>query len=212
MRNSFRFSLLAFAAALSTTAFASDISYNNVNLGFGAAEDNDAYGISLEKELTKNVFGGLRYSSFEDKDNSSISGSEKGVFVGYNRTLSELDNVDLTAVVGYNKVEGDAVGSADYEFGSTYGELGVRTLFPEDSLELSGSLGYLSSSSYKTLGVSKSFPADSSTGYLKAGALLHLSPEFAVGVNYTHYADGDALLLTTNDSANAWNAFLQVKF
>jgi len=155
-------------------AFASDLSYNFVEIGYVDAElddgvpgfsfDGDGFGIGGSFEVGENWFVAANYSTLGfdfgiDLDQFSVGG-------GYYFGMSE--RTDLVATLSYLSAEISASG-----FGSDnadgYGvSIGVRSMLT-DNVELNGSIGY------SDLG-------DGADGTaFSAGALYSFTDNFALG-------------------------------
>ena len=141
-------------ALLALPAFAGDISYNFVELGYqkidvddvgiGADADGDGFGIGGSFEIGESWFVAASYSQAEldlpagfgitlDLDQTALG-------VGWHTTMS--NNSDFYALIQYVQAElsVDGFGSADEDgIGATIGIRGMVT----DNVEIGGSIGYV---------------------------------------------------------------------
>lgn len=141
--------LLGLSLALSAVpAFAGDISYNYVELGYqkididdvvpGVNIDGDGFGINGSFEIAESWFIGAGYSQ-ADFD-FGVDLDQLALGVGWHTTMSNAS--DLYALVQYVEAEVSAsgLGSIDEDgFGVTIGVRGMVT----DTVEIGGSIGYV---------------------------------------------------------------------
>ena len=155
-------------------AFAGDLSYNFIELGYQKAEldddlagisfDGDGFGIGGSFEVGESWFVGVGYSTIGfdfgiDLDQISVGG-------GYHAGLS--DRTDFFAALSYLSVEVSASGLGSVDEDGYGVAIGVRSMLT-DNVELNGSLGY------SDLGNG----ADGTA--FNAGALYSFTESFAVG-------------------------------
>ena len=139
---------------LALPAFAGDISYNFVELGYqkidvddvgiGADADGDGFGIGGAFEIGESWFVAASYSSAElDLPvgfGVSIDLDQMALGAGWHTAMS--DNSDFYALLQYVQAElsVDGFGSADEDgIGATIGIRGMVT----DKVEIGGSIGYV---------------------------------------------------------------------
>jgi len=169
--------LLGIALVFSLSpAFAGDLSYNFIEIGYLEAEldddlagfsvDGDGYGIGGSFEVGENWFVGVSYSTIGfdfgvDLDQISVGG-------GYHFGMS--DRTDFFATLSYltAEVSASGFGSVDEDgYGVT---IGIRSML-SDNFELNGGIGY------SDLG-------DGADGTaFNAGALYSFTPTFAIGLD-----------------------------
>ena len=138
------FSLLVFAFP----AFAGDLSYNLVELGYlkhdtdedlvpGTSIDGDGFGVRGSFELGESWFIGVNYSKIDF--NVGIDYDQMGAGIGWHTGLS--NNTDFYAMLQYVRAEASVSGiSVDEDgVGATIGVRGMLT----DKVELGGSIGYV---------------------------------------------------------------------
>ena len=157
-------------------AFAGDLSYNFIELGYQKAEldddlagfsvDGDGFGIGGSFEVGESWFIGVGYSTIGfdfgiDLDQISVGG-------GYHAGLS--DRTDFFATLSYLSVEVSASGLGSVDEDGYGVAIGVRSMLT-DNVELNGSLGY------SDLG-------DGADGTaFNVGALYSFTESFAVGLD-----------------------------
>jgi opacity protein-like surface antigen len=155
-------------------AFAGDLSYNFIELGYQKADldddlagfsvDGDGFGIGGSFEVGESWFIGVGYSTIGfdfgiDLDQISVGG-------GYHAGLS--DRTDFFATLSYLSVEVSASGFGSIDEDGYGVAIGVRSMLT-DNVELNGSLGY------SDLG-------DGADGTaFNVGALYSFTESFAVG-------------------------------
>ena len=155
-------------------AFAGDLSYNFIEIGYQKADldddlagfsiDGDGYGIAGAFEVGENWFIAVGYSALDfdfgvDLDQLSVGG-------GYHFGMSE--STDFFATLSYLTAEISASGFGSLDEDGYGVAIGVRSLLT-DKVELSGSIGY------SDLG-------DGADGTaFNAGALYSFTENFAVG-------------------------------
>ena len=155
-------------------AFAGDLSYNFIEIGYQKADldddlagfsiDGDGYGIAGAFEVGENWFIAVGYSALDfdfgvDLDQLSVGG-------GYHFGMSE--STDFFATLSYLTAEISASGFGSLDEDGYGVAIGVRSLLT-DKVELSGSIGY------SDLG-------DGADGTaFNVGALYSLTENFAVG-------------------------------
>lgn len=155
-------------------AFAGDLSYNFIELGYQKAEldddlagisfDGDGFGIGGSFEVGESWFVGVGYSTIGfdfgiDLDQISVGG-------GYHAGLS--DRTDFFATLSYLSVEVSASGLGSVDEDGYGVAIGVRSMLT-DNVELNGSIGY------SDLGNG----ADGTA--FNAGALYSFTESFAIG-------------------------------
>lgn len=145
----FRKLLVTSLALLAFPAFANDISYNYVQLGYqkididdpgiGFDVDGDGFGVAGSFELNDSWFVGIGYSQ-ADFD-FGIDLDELAAGVGWHTTMS--NNSDFFALLQYVRAEASISGlpgSLDEDgFGFTIGVRGMVT----ENIEIGGSIGYI---------------------------------------------------------------------
>lgn len=155
-------------------AFAGDLSYNFIEIGYQEAEldddlagfsfDGDGFGVGGSFEVGESWFVGVSYSTIGfdfgiDLDQISVGG-------GYHAGLS--DRTDFFATLSYLSVEVSASGLGSVDEDGYGVAIGVRSMLT-DNVELNGSLGY------SDLG-------DGADGTaFNVGALYSFTESFAVG-------------------------------
>jgi len=155
-------------------AFAGDLSYNFIELGYQKADldddlagfsvDGDGFGIGGSFEVGESWFIGVGYSTIGfdfgiDLDQISVGG-------GYHAGLS--DRTDFFATLSYLSVEVSASGFGSIDEDGYGVAIGVRSMLT-DNVELNGSIGY------SDLG-------DGADGTaFNVGALYSFTESFAVG-------------------------------
>lgn len=155
-------------------AFAGDLSYNFIEIGYQEAEldddlagfsfDGDGFGIGGSFEVGESWFIGVGYSTIGfdfgiDLDQISVGG-------GYHAGMS--DRTDFFATLSYLSVEVSASGFGSVDEDGYGVAVGVRSMLT-DNVELNGSLGY------SDLG-------DGADGTaFNVGALYSFTESFAVG-------------------------------
>lgn len=165
-------SLLVMAAP----AFAADINYNFVELGYqkidfdedplpGISVDGDGYGIAGSFEVAESWFVGVGYAQ-ADFD-FGIDFNTLSLGLGWHTAMS--DRADFFAVVSYEQAEAEASGFGSVD-DSGYGlTIGIRGMV-SDSVELAGSLGYVD------------FGDGGDGTAVGLGALYNFTENFAAGV------------------------------
>lgn len=154
-------------------AFAGDLSYNFIEIGYQKADldddlagfsiDGDGYGIAGAFEVGENWFIAVGYSALDfdfgvDLDQLSVGG-------GYHFDMSE--STDFFATLSYLTAEISASGFGSLDEDGYGIAIGVRSMLT-DKVELNGSIGY------SDLG-------DGADGTaFNAGALYSFTPTFAI--------------------------------
>lgn len=163
-------------------AFAGDLSYNYVQLGYQKAEldggfggidvDGDGFGVGGAFEIGENWFVPVSYGTLDF--DFGVQLDQLAVGLGYHAPLS--NGTDFFATLSYLSAEISAsgFGSLDEDgYGATVGVRGMLT----DSVELHGSIGY------SDLG-------DGADGTaFGAGALYSFSENFALGFDLAFEED-----------------------
>ena len=148
----FRKILVLSMALLALPAFAGDISYNYIELGYqkidfdeelapGVSIDGNGYGINGSFEVGESWFIGVGYSQVDvDLGIDSIDLDEIAAGIGWHTAMS--NNSDFYALLQYVRAEASLTGfdSAD-EDGIGF-EIGVRGMVT-DNIELAGSIAYV---------------------------------------------------------------------
>ncbi len=173
-------------------AFAGDLSYNYIQLGYqkydfdedlvpGSSIDGDGFGIGGSFEIGESWFVGVSYSKVDfDFD---IELDQVGAGVGWHTAMS--NNTDFYATLQYVRAEASVPGfSVDEDgFGATIGVRGMVS----DKVELGGSIGYVD------LG-----DAGDGTSF-SANVLYNFTDNFAAG-----------LLLGTDEDATSYGAGIRL--
>lgn len=161
--------------ALAAPAFAADISYNFIEVGYqeididggfvgGFDIDGDGYGIGGAFELNENWFLGASYSN-ADFD-FGVDYDELMLGVGYHVPIS--DNADFYGMFSYLTAEASADGFGSVDEDGYAATIGVRGMVGE-RFELNGSLAYVD------------FGSGSDSTAFGAGALYYFTDAVAAG-------------------------------
>jgi hypothetical protein len=160
---------------LAAPAFAADISYNFIEVGYqeididggfvgGFDIDGDGYGIGGAFELNENWFLGASYSN-ADFD-FGVDYDELMLGVGYHVPIS--DNADFYGMFSYLTAEASADGFGSVDEDGYAATIGVRGMVGE-RFELNGSLAYVD------------FGSGSDSTAFGAGALYYFTDAVAAG-------------------------------
>lgn len=135
-------------ALLALPAFADDISYNYMELGYqkididdpglGFDVDGDGFGVAGSFEVGESLFVGLSYSQADFDFGIDLDQMAAGL--GWHTTLS--NNSDFYALLQYVRAEASLSGFPSVDEDGIGATIGVRGMVT-DSLELAGSLGYV---------------------------------------------------------------------
>ena len=166
---------------LAFPAFAGDISYNYVQLGYekieiddiqpGVNVDGDGFGVGGSFEVGENWFVAVSYSQADfDADvgfGISVDFDQINAGVGWHTTMS--NNSDFYALLQYVQAEASVSGFGSVDEDGIGATIGIRGMVT-DKVELGGSIGYVD------LG-----DAGDGTSF-GANALYNFTPNFAAGV------------------------------
>ena len=137
---------------LALPAFAGDISYNYVELGYqkidldeelspGISIDGDGFGIAGSFEIAESWFIGLSYAQADfDLGIDNIDLDEMAVGAGWHTTMS--NNSDFYALLQYVRAEATLTGFDSVDEDGIGFEIGVRGMVT-DNIELAGSIAYV---------------------------------------------------------------------
>lgn len=144
----FRKLLVTSLLLLAFPAFAGDISYNYVQIGYqkididdpgiGFDVDGDGFGVAGSFEIGESWFIGAGYSQ-ADFD-FGIDLDELAVGVGWHTVMS--NNSDFYALLQYVRAEASASGFPSVDEDGIGAQIGVRGMVT-DNVEIGGSIGYV---------------------------------------------------------------------
>ena len=147
----FRKILVLSTALLALPAFAGDISYNYIELGyqkididdpgFGFDVDGDGFGIAGSFEVGESAFVEVSYSQADfDIGIETIDLDEIAAGIGWHTTMS--NNSDFYALLQYIRAEASLTGFDSIDEDGIGFEIGVRGMVT-DNIELAGSIAYV---------------------------------------------------------------------
>jgi hypothetical protein len=137
---------------LAFPAFAGDISYNYIELGYqkidfdeelspGVSIDGDGFGVAGSFEVGESWFVGVGYSQADfDLGIDSIDFDEIAAGIGWHTTMS--NNSDFYALLQYVRAEASLSGFPSVDEDGIGFEIGVRGMVT-DNIEIGGSIGYV---------------------------------------------------------------------